>query len=116
MPGTIQEVASDGDAVLILSAEEALRRGVGVAREFVRLIPGNRPGVDPHLAGAELNEMIDRIRERVAAPTYNYNSLFTHSPHPPTPTTTGINDFLNFQDRAEPADEAFDDFLGLIDV
>ena len=98
IPGTVREVESEGDAVIILSANEALNRGVGVAQAFVRLIPSNRPGVDPHVAGAEMNQMLDRLRERVTDPTYNYNSLFAHAPHPPTQTGNGFGDFFNFQD------------------
>ena len=112
----MREVESEGDVVIILSANEALSRGVGVAQEFVRLIPCNRAGVDPHVAGAEFNQMMDRVRERVSDPNYNYNTLFAHAPHPPTQTTNGYIDFLNFQETVEKPDKSFDDFLALFDV
>ena len=70
IPGTVREVESKGDAVLVVSPNEALSRGVGVPQEFVRLVPSNRPGVDSHLAGAEMNQMLDRQRERVTDPTH----------------------------------------------
>ena len=75
MPGTVRQVQSQGDAVLILSVNEPLSRGVAVAQEFVRLIPSNHQGVDQHVAGAEMNQMLDRLRERMTDSNNNYVSI-----------------------------------------